>query len=258
VASLVPGASDLLLGMGAGDHLVAVSNYDVGRDETRGLPRVGDYQQIDWEQIALLKPDVLIVFMAAERMPPALRDRAEQLSIRLVNIRTERLEDVFDELAKLGEVVNERAKAAEAAGKLRGQLDAVRKRVEGRPAVPTLMVREKSADAVVGRGNFLDDVLEIAGGENVIKAGGWPAIDRETLLSLRPAAVLVLLPDASPQVVQEAARVWQAMPQGAGTEKRRVHILTEWWVVQPGMHLGELAQRFADLLHPAARSGPKP
>ena len=37
VASLSPAATDLLIGMGAGDHLVAVSNFDADRDDIRGL-----------------------------------------------------------------------------------------------------------------------------------------------------------------------------------------------------------------------------
>src|SRR5690242_14198194 len=50
LASLSPAATDLLVGMGAGDHLIAVSNFDADRDETRGLPRVGDYRTQDWEK----------------------------------------------------------------------------------------------------------------------------------------------------------------------------------------------------------------
>src|SRR4051794_4265348 len=61
VASLVPAATDLIVGMGAGDHLVAVSNYDLGA-EVAGLPKVGDYQSIDWEKLTVLRPNVLISF----------------------------------------------------------------------------------------------------------------------------------------------------------------------------------------------------
>src|SRR5688572_33505117 len=42
VASLSPAATEILIGIGAGDRLVAVSNYDPPRDETKDLPRVGD------------------------------------------------------------------------------------------------------------------------------------------------------------------------------------------------------------------------
>src|SRR5437016_333708 len=47
IASLVPAATDLIVAMGAGDHLVAVSDYDQD-PRVANLPRVGAYQTIDW------------------------------------------------------------------------------------------------------------------------------------------------------------------------------------------------------------------
>src|SRR5512133_3132877 len=59
VASTVPAATDLILGMGAGEHLVAVSKYDKDRPDVSGLPLVGDYLSTDWEMLARVRPDVL-------------------------------------------------------------------------------------------------------------------------------------------------------------------------------------------------------
>lgn len=250
VASLVPAATDILIGMGAADHLVAVSHFDPARDEIRGLPRVGDYQNLDWEQIGALGPDIMIVFIAPDRMPEGLRQRAEQLKIRLINIRTERLEDIIAETQKLGEAIQQPQKAVVAIQSLRDRLDAVRRRVENKPRRRTLLVREHTADAVVGRDNFLDDILTIAGGENVVTAPGWLSIDRETLLSLQPEVVVVLLPEASPQVVRDAEQLWRTLPQIPAVRNGRVHILTEWYAQQSGLRVADLAERFAGLLHP--------
>ena len=96
IASLVPAATDLVVGMGAIDHLVAVSNQDsVNRPEIRQFPRVGDYQTIDWEKLAELRPDVMIIFMSGSRMPTGVEQRAGDLHIKLVNVKTERLDDIF-------------------------------------------------------------------------------------------------------------------------------------------------------------------
>src|SRR5262245_48795440 len=60
VASLVPAATDLILNMGSADQLVAVSNYDISRPGTEGLPRVGDYLNNDWEKLAEIRPHIMI------------------------------------------------------------------------------------------------------------------------------------------------------------------------------------------------------
>jgi iron complex transport system substrate-binding protein len=253
VASLVPAATDILVGMGAGDHLVGVSSHDVERPGTAGLPRVGDYQEFDWEKLAALKPDVMVVFMSPERMPPALRERAAELKIRLLNVQIERLEDVFAQLTKLGEVVGEQEKAAAAAEKLKAELGAVAERIGDRRRVKVLLAREPGGDGGVGRGNFLDDVLSVAGGQNVVQGAGWPMIDREQVAGMRPEVILHLLPGAKEHVVAEARRSWAAMKDVPAVSAGRVYILTEWYVLQPGTQLGRTAERFAELIHGQVR-----
>jgi iron complex transport system substrate-binding protein len=235
--------------MGAGAHLVGVSNYDINRPGIEGLPRVGDYQQFDWEQIGTLRPDLMIVFMAADRVPEALQQRSDQLGIELVNVRPESLEDAFKELERLGRLLNELEKAAITAGRLREQLATVRKRVEGRPRVRTLMMHTAGGEGVVGRGNFLNDLLELAGGENVIEASGWKTIDREQLMAMKPEVIIQLLPEASEQVVEQAKRTMASAKGVPAVDHGQVFYVTEWWAVQPGMQMGVMAERMAGMLH---------
>jgi iron complex transport system substrate-binding protein len=252
IASLVPAATDLIVGMGAGEHLVAVSNQEVDRAEIRQLPRVGDYQTIDWEKLAQLRPDVMIVFMSADRIPPGVQQRADQLHIRLVNIKTERLADILKTIDFLGELTGESAKATELAANLRGKLDAVAKRVVGMEKIPTLIIRDEDGFPLIAGDTFVDDLLTIAGGKNV--AGGfnmrYPSVDRERVMELAPRAVIQLMPAAPPQVVVRAKGIWQQLPDLPAVKDGRVYVLTDWYVLQPGSHVGDLAEQFAEKLHP--------
>src|SRR6185369_13867707 len=67
IASLVPAATDLLVAMGAADHLVAVSNWDQAIPEVQNLPVGGNHDGPDWEKIAQVRPQVMIIFMAGDR-----------------------------------------------------------------------------------------------------------------------------------------------------------------------------------------------
>src|SRR5687768_5191621 len=112
VASLVPAATDMIIGMGAGERLVAVSNWDAERPEIAGLARVGDYRTVDWEKLATLRPDVMIVQWRPDKMPPGVAERAAELNIRLVNLRIVYLEEIFTALQTLGDGIGEPVKAA--------------------------------------------------------------------------------------------------------------------------------------------------
>jgi iron complex transport system substrate-binding protein len=254
VASLVPAATDLLIGMGAVDHLVAVSKWDYPRKEIEQLPRVGDYLSVDWEKIVEARPEVMIVQIRPDKMPPGLRQRAEQYQIRLVNVQIERLDDIFRELKDIGQTVGEEAKAQVLARRLHAELNSVRLQVAGKPPVRTLLVINPAGTAVVARDTFLNDLLEIAGGENAIPSGGprYPEIDREKLVSLAPEAVLQLLPEASPQQLQEAQRTWTSLGQIPAVRDNRIAILCDWYILQPGSQLGKLAEQMARRIHASA------
>jgi ABC-type Fe3+-hydroxamate transport system substrate-binding protein len=259
VVSLVPAATDLLLGMGAGTHLAGVSNWDSPRLETADLPRVGDYRSVDWEKIAQIRPDVMIVQFAPDKLPPGLTQRAKDLGIKLVNVKINRLADVFSTMTELGAATDKPAEAREARTRLQMQLDTVSGQVPSGPPVRTLISRSESGLSVVGGGNFMDDVLEAAGGKNVIETGenSYPVIDREQLAALAPDVVLHVLPDASPQQVQQARDFWKSMPQLPAVANDRVYYLTDSYLLLPGYSVGKMAELFAQKLHPLKSSKDK-
>src|SRR5262245_60562798 len=68
VVSLVPACTDLMIGIGASDHLAGVSNFDDNtRPELTGLPKVGDYRSIDWEQLSRLRPNLMVVQFSEDK-----------------------------------------------------------------------------------------------------------------------------------------------------------------------------------------------
>jgi iron complex transport system substrate-binding protein len=254
VASLVPAATDLILGMNARDHLVAISNWDADRPEIAALARVGDYRTIDWEKLAVLRPNLMIVQFAPDKTPPGLAERAADLNINLLNIKINRLGDIFDAFHTIGRAINESDKAARAAVDLSVELDKVHQRIAGRPPVRTLILHSESALAAVGPGTFLDDLLTICGGKNVLADATmpYPTLDREKLLALNPDVVLQLLPGASPQIQAQARDFWSSVPSLAAVRAGRVHILTEPYLLLPGYSVARVAEQFAKLLHPTA------
>ena len=65
--------------------------------------------------------------------------------------------------------------------------------------------------------------------------------------------MLQLLPDAPQHVIDQANRVWEAVPNLPAVENGRVYMLTQWYVQQSGYHVGDLAGLFAERLHPEVR-----
>jgi iron complex transport system substrate-binding protein len=257
VASLVPAATDMLLGMGLADRLVAVSNYE-SSPLVKSLPRVGDYQSTDWETLARLRPDVMVIQVAPDRLPPGLQQHADQLGIQLVNVKIDRLEDVFDTMQRLGAVAGDVDKGRVAVRQLRERLDRIRDDANQHPPLKTLIVRDENGRDVIGPDNYLDDLLRYVNATNAAAPLGkpYPTIDREKLVALAPDAVVVLLPSAQPQSLDVSRRFWQSMTDLPAVTNNKVVTLTAPYALIPGPRLAELAQQIADALRPPPTTQP--
>src|SRR5439155_1589731 len=121
-----------------------------------------------------------------------------------------------------------------------------------------LIVLDDAGRSVAGHDNYLNDVLELAGGENAIRPGGapYPFIDPELLAQLDPEVIFQLLPEASPQVTARARQVWHGMPDLKAVRDGRVHIFTDRFVLMPSQHVGELSVWFASALNEARPATP--
>jgi len=254
VASITPAGTDLLIGIGAGDRLVGVSNFDNDREGIAGKPRIGDYQTINWEKLSDLQANVLLLQYAPDRLPAYLQQQCAAMGIRIVNLKLDTVNEICNAMTTLGDAVGDPLRANQAAAALRAKLDAVARSVKGMPTVRTLVVTNDQSLSIAGPGEFLDELLTIAGGRNAADSLGksYPDVDREMILTMSPDAVIRLVPDGDkkPQVIEQGNTLWQGMPDLPAVKNHRVYVLTEWYGELPGVEIGNLAERFAEVLHP--------
>jgi iron complex transport system substrate-binding protein len=250
VASLVPAATDLILGMGAGDHLVAVSNYDAEPAAAK-LPRVGDYQAIDWEKLAQLRPNVIITYYGPGHIPPGFAERTKELGMQNLNLRFNRLTDVFEALGALGHAISERDKAQALAQHLRAAIQSLHAQsaAQSSARVRAVIVTDPSGLDFAGRDNYLDDLLEAVGGENAVTAPGYVALDREAIAALKPDVILQLMPGADDAAKRQAQAFWNGFADLPAVRNHRVYVFTEPYMVRPGAHIADVAAKFAAALH---------
>jgi ABC-type Fe3+-hydroxamate transport system substrate-binding protein len=50
--------------------------------------------------------------------------------------------------------------------------------------------------------------------------------------------------------MDQVTRFWTSIPNLPAVKNRRVYVLTDWFALEPGSHVGRLAEEFADVLHP--------
>lgn len=252
IACVMPAATDILVAMGLQDRIVGVSNYEPADSPVAGVASVGDYHALDWEGLYRIKPGVLIVPRQKRTAEPLVMQRASQIGMKLIDVHIDTLNDIYLTIAQLGEQLGERERAAELSARMKTQLEALRARTESRPAVRTLVVMDEHAQFAVGAPSYLDDLLTIAGGKNVLagEMKDYPKIDLERLIEMNPEAVIQLLPGAPPQLVESAKAFWAKLPKLSAVRNGKVYIHTETHLMLPGARVVEVARMMADDLHP--------
>jgi len=251
VVCMSPAAAELAFAVGAGDRIVGVSRFTTYPPEAADLPRCGGFFNPNFEVIIGLRPDLILTQGYAARLIVF----AGRNGIELVPLRLTDLESIFRELERTGEVLGCREGAERVAAGMRARLEAVRQRVEGRAVRRVVLVtgHEKGAlndIRVVGRGGFLDDLIGVAGGMNVLPdlPKDYATVSKETLVARAPEFVIELQGEGGDhaRALAEARNLWHDLLPASTTE---VHVITAGYALIPGPRVVEIAERLADILH---------
>ena len=240
--------TDILIAMHCQEHLVAVSNYDLA-DSQKPLPRVGDYLGPDWETLATVHADLMIVQAEPSRIPHGLVEKSSRLGMKLQNVKLNTVADVLYSIESIGEAIGENDKALQLKTTLGNDLNQVRNLSAGQPKIRVLMILDETAHAIVGDGNFLDNLLTMSGGENVAKGmGAWPTGDMELVLVLKPDMILSFRPNTigdAPAAIKKNLRRLTNVP---AISNGHVYAMTDRSVLMPGAHIGQTALSMQQIL----------
>lgn len=257
IISLIPATTEMLFAMGAADRLAGVGTYDKFPPEVERLPRVGGLLDPSVERILSLKPDLVIVYDTQAE----LKGQIARAGIPIFRYVHRGLPDITETMRALGVRVGAASAADAAATQIEQQLGAIKARSAERARPKTLLVfgREPgSLRQVVASGGygFLHDVLEIAGGIDVLASLKRQSVQlsTESILALAPDVIIELRYGSSMRADRlDAERlVWNALPSVPAVKNNRVHLLVGDEFVVPGPRIVIAAERFARALHPDA------
>jgi len=257
IISLVPATTEMLFVMGAGGRIAGVSDYDRFPPEVTKLPKVGGLIDPNVERLISLRPDLVIVYDTQTDLKQQL-DRAHIPMFRYVH---RGLPDITETMRALGERIGAKQAADTAAARIDSQLAVIRARVAGRPKPTTLLVFGRDPGALrhinaSGGYGFLHDVLELAGGTDVLADLKQQAVDLSTEMVLRRAPDVILElhygDSLKPDLIDRERKVWNALPSVPAVKNHRVYLMMGNEFVVPGPRIAVAAERFARTLHPEA------
>ena len=200
IITLAPHAAESLFAAGAGDKLVGTVDYSDYPPEAKKLPRVGGYSRIDLEAVAALKPDLVMAWESGNNMTQV--DKLKALGLTVYVSQPNTIENIADQLEKMGRLAGTEAVANAAAKRFRKRLEAIRAANAGKPKVRVFYQIWTSPLMTVGGPQIISDAIKICGGENVfgqLKQMA-PNVTVEAVLEADPEAIIATgMGDAKPE-----------------------------------------------------------
>jgi iron complex transport system substrate-binding protein len=200
IVTLAPHAAESLYAAGAGSKLVGTVDYSDYPPEAKKVPRVGGYSRIDLEAIAALKPDLILAWESGNSMKQVDKLRALGLSVYVS--QPNKMENVADQLERMGQLAGTEAVANAAARSFRQRLESLRTAHAGKPKVRVFYQIWKTPLTTVGGPQIISDAITLCGGSNVFghldKMA--PTVSVEAVLAADPEAIVATgMGDAKPE-----------------------------------------------------------
>jgi iron complex transport system substrate-binding protein len=261
IVSTAPSITELLYALGLGDRVVGVTRFCRYPPEAQKKPKIGDYTSPNLEAIAALKPDLVIV----QTNPVRLAERLGTLRLRVLEINQDNIAAIYNSIRVVGEATGVSPRAAQLIDSIRGKLDAIAKRAKPLHRARVMFVVGRSPNRldgliVVGRASYLNEVIALAGGENVFRdaVAAYPAVTLEEVFARNPDVILDMGDMSDTVNVTEDHRrsvvgLWQRMSVVAAVKSHRVFAVASDIYVVPGPRAVNAAQAIFEMLHPEAK-----
>jgi len=258
IVSTAPSITEMLYALGLGDRVVAVTRFCRYPPEALLKPKIGDYVNPNIEAIAALKPDLVII----QTNPVRLRERLTGVHLRTIEVDQQNIAGIYESIRMVGEAAGVPDRAAKLIDSIRTGLDSLRARTATLKPVRVMFVVGRSLGrldglVVVGRASFLNEVIRIAGGENIFHdaMAPYPNVSLEEVMGRNPEVILDMgdmsdTIEISDQHKREVVALWDLVTTVDAVKHHRVLAIASDMYMVPGPRVVDSARSIFDMLHP--------
>ncbi len=187
IVSLAPSCTEILFDLGLSNRVVADTSADDYPQAATQKPHIGGYSDMSVEGILAQKPDLIVADNAINRQIIA---QLQTVHVPLLVLEAHTLVQVYDTIRILGRATGQNAEAERTVTRMKSRLDTVRKTVSNAISRPKVVIIY-GTDPIytTGPGSFLDDLVSIAGGKNIVEQPE-SQISAENVILAQPDVIL--------------------------------------------------------------------
>jgi iron complex transport system substrate-binding protein len=250
IVSLAPANTEIAYAVGAGEKMVAGTSYDDYPEEAKALPKIGDFANPNVEKIASYSPDLVL---AAGGIQADLRAKLEDLGMTVYVVDPKTYDGVIATIENIGKLAGTEDDAATVTDEMTAAQMEVQTKVGDLEKVTTFLEIYGKPLMTAGTDTFIDDMITIAGGENLgaMAGSGFPNFSTEVLVQEDPAVYIADSGSMSePGEIDKRA----GFSELTAVKEGKVFIIEDSIIARPGPRLAEGLRQLAGMIHPEADS----
>ncbi|MBN2595068.1 MAG: ABC transporter substrate-binding protein [Sedimentisphaerales bacterium] len=251
IVSLAPNLTEILFAIGLDDEIVGVTLDSDYPPEATAKPKVGTFWQPNIEAVVAARPNLVITLGFQQQKD--LAERLRRIGYNNLTVNIEKVGDLFLAIDKIGIATNKQQQADELISLIKTKLKQLATLVSNEAKVRVLWVVQREPLRVAGRDTFVNEMIELAGGENAIgqTVHKYPPIGSEQVIAC-DADVIIESMDSDDIKGQRdrALQYWSKYQYLPAVASNRVYVIDGDTVSRLGPRLHEGMETIARCLRP--------
>lgn len=252
IISISPAETETLFAIGLDEEVIGVSDFDDYPEAATKKPKMGGLYNPNEEAIIAASPDLVVtgISMSAEAAQH-LRD----LGITIYKTDPKTVDDVIANIEAFGLITDHQEQAKTVVDKIKQDREEVTEAVKSlTPEQKKKVYIEFSQGWTVGSGEFMDELITLAGGVNVAAdTVGWNEISEEKIIKDNPDVILFsknVVNEETKETLDQIIKARSGWDQITAVKNEAIYGLDDNLVSRPGPRVTEGLKEIANAIYP--------
>jgi len=212
IVSLSPANTEILFALGLKDRVVGVTeqcNYppEVLEMKKKGeIESIGGYSSVNVEKVLALNPDLVI---ASYGNGIECIEAIKGFGIPVICLNPKNITEIIEDIKMVAKVTGTEKHAEKLEKYIINEIEYIKAKLKATKARPRVAhVIWYNPIWVSGKNTFVDELIQLAGGQNAFNKSGWTTVSLEEFLVANPEIIIV--------------------NSGTGMEKYEKNLIYEW------------------------------
>jgi len=248
IIALSPSINEIIFALGAGESIVANTDYALFPKESMNIPKVGGYFSPSLEKIVALNPSLVVM----QQNNHKLSQKLEKLGIKTKVVQIDKLKNIKKTILDMGDILNKNEEAEKIVKNINEELKSLHNIVHDKKIL-IVFGRNTTLSKqvyVAGQNLYFDEIINESNNTNALQSSrkGQPILNMENIIASNPNIVLLLARcDADSISNKELIKLWKELPISA-SKNDAIYINNHIYASMPSDRLVLFLKDFHELL----------